>query len=76
MFENSPHFDVLVMSNYDYIDDTDEGLDEATSSNPVELERQQPLSNFGQLKNKGRKHTGRLDTQGVSQAVIQMGNSN
>jgi hypothetical protein len=51
MVEGQPGFDVLVMSNYDYIDDTDECMGEETSAG---LSQNEPLSNFGQLLLKGK----------------------
>jgi hypothetical protein len=46
MREGSPEFDVLVMSNYDYIEETDECVaEEAAAAHHLEEDRP-TLSNF------------------------------
>lgn len=49
MIDGQPGFDVLVMSNYDYIDDTDECMGDENSASVS-----RPLSDFGQLMLKGK----------------------
>lgn len=51
MFEDSPVIQVMIFSDHNYIDDTDEGVLEKSRSMTLERE---PLSNYALLRFKGK----------------------